>query len=175
MATQKAIVMQGDGKAALVTDRPIPKLRPGYLLVEVKAVALNPTDWKHVAFINTPGSLVGCDFAGIVAETGTGYTKAWKKGDRICGGCHGSNSVEKEDGSFAQYIVAKADIQTKIPDSWSFEDASTLGIAIITVGQGLYEKLGLQFPNNPVKDGEYVFIYGGSSAMGTMGLQFAKL
>lgn len=175
MATQKAIVLQGQKTAALVTDRPIPKLRPGYILVDVKAVALNPTDWKHREFINTPGCLSGCDFAGIVAEVGTGYTKQWQKGDRICGFAHGGNSLQAEDGTFAEKIVVKADLQMRIPDNMSFEDASTFGVAIATVGQGLYQALHLNFPTNPSTSGEPVLIYGGSSAMGTIGIQFAKL
>jgi len=175
MATQKAIVMQGDAKAALVTDRPIPKLRPGYVLVDVKAVALNPTDWKHIDFLNTPGCLSGCDYAGVVAETGSGYDKRWAKGDRICGFVHGGNEVQKEDGAFAEKIVAKADIQLRIPDRLSFEEAATLGVGVITCGQGLYQALGLNFPDQPSTKGETILIYGGSTATGLLGIQFAKL
>lgn len=175
MATQKAIVLQGGTSAALVTDRPIPRLRPGYVLVDVKAVALNPTDWKHRERINTPGALSGCDYAGVVAETGTGYSKDWKKGDRICGFVHGGNELEKEDGAFAEKIVVKADVQMRIPDNMSFEDAATLGVAVVTVGQGLYQGMGLNYPNDPSTSGDYILIYGGSSAMGTAGVQFAKL
>lgn len=41
-------------------------VRDDYILIKVKAVALNPTDWKHIAFISPPGSKIGCDYAGIV-------------------------------------------------------------------------------------------------------------
>jgi len=35
----------------------------------VTHVAQNPTDWKHVHFgLAQPGSIVGCDFAGIVVK-----------------------------------------------------------------------------------------------------------
>jgi len=37
----------------------------------VTHVAQNPTDWKHVHFgLAQPGSIVGCDFAGIVVNVG---------------------------------------------------------------------------------------------------------
>ncbi|EXJ77941.1 hypothetical protein A1O3_09100 [Capronia epimyces CBS 606.96] len=171
----KAIVMQGEpGKASLV-DRPFPKLRPGYVLVDVKAVALNPTDWKHIDFINTKGSLSGCDFAGVVAETGTGYSKQWKVGDRIAGFANGGNNLQPEDGSFAERIAVKADVAIRIPDSLSFEEAATLGVGVITCGQGLFQKMGLQRPSQPTTKGEFILIYGGSSATGTLGIQFAKL
>ena len=174
MTTQKAIVLQGDGKVALVKNRPIPKLRPGYVLVNVRAVALNPADWKHVDYLNVPGILSGCDYAGVVSEIGHGYEKPWKKGDRICGFIHGSNKLEEEDGAFAETIVAKADIQIKIPDGMSFEDAATLGVASITCGQGLYQSLGLSWPDQPITTKQPILIYGGSSSMGIYGIQFAK-
>ncbi|EXJ88567.1 hypothetical protein A1O1_05497 [Capronia coronata CBS 617.96] len=172
----KAIVMQGEpGKASLVTDRPYPKPRPGYILVDVKAVALNPTDWKHIDYINTKDCLVGCDFAGVVAETGTGYSKQWKVGDRICGFAHGGNSLQPEDGAFAERIAFKADVGIRIPDSLSFEEAASLGVGVITCGQGLFQKFGLNMPSHPTTEGDFVLIYGGSSATGMLGIQFAKL
>lgn len=171
----KAIVLHGEpGKVSLVTDRPYPKPRPGYLHVDVKAVALNPTDWKHIDYLNEK-SQAGCDFAGVVAETGTGYSKPWKKGDRICGFVHGANKLQSEDGAFAERIVVKADIAFRIPDHMSFEEAATLGVGVITCGQGLFQEMGLNLPSQPTTKGETVLIYGGSSATGTLGIQFAKL
>lgn len=40
--------------------------------------------------------------------------------------------MNHEDGAFQDYIVAKGDIQIKIPDNLSFEEASTLGVGITT-------------------------------------------
>ena len=85
--TMKAVVLQGNKGASVVNDRPVPKLRADYVLVDTKAVALNPTDWKHREYdaTNFPGLLSGCDFAGVVEEVGSSVDKEWKKGDRICG------------------------------------------------------------------------------------------
>ncbi|KIV91485.1 hypothetical protein PV10_06020 [Exophiala mesophila] len=174
----KAIVMQGEpGKASMVTDRPVPKPRPGYLLVEPRAVALNPTDWKHIHRMNTKGCLLGSDYAGVVIEPGTGYDKDWKVGDRLFGFVNGGNHDFPEDGSFAEKIIVKADIQMRIPDYMSFEDASTLGVGVITCGQGLFQQMGLNSPDQPASNakGEYILIYGGSSATGTLGIQLTKL
>lgn len=63
----------------------------------------------------------------------------------------------------------------RIPDTLSFEDAATLGAGIITMGQSLYQSLGLPLPNNPSKENIPVLIYGGSTATGTLAIQFAKL
>ena len=168
--------MDGEpGKASLWTDRPYPKHRTGYVLVDVKAVALNPTDWKHIDWMNKKGVLCGCDFAGVVAETGTGYSTPWKAGDRICGFAHGGNELQHEDGAFAERIAVKADCQMRMPDNMSFEDAATLGVGVITCGQGLYQQMGLSWPSEPSKKRDFILIYGGSSATGTLGIQFAKL
>ncbi|KIW21320.1 hypothetical protein PV08_01900 [Exophiala spinifera] len=171
----KAIVTQGESGKASVTDRPYPKPRSGYVLVDVKVVALNPTDWKHIDYENSKNCLSGCDYAGIVAETGTGYSKDWKVGDRICGFVFGGNVLQPEDGAFAERIAVKADVQIRIPDSISFEEASTLGVGIVTCGQGLFQQMSLDPPSKPNSKGEYVLIYGGSSATGSLGIQFAKL
>lgn len=42
-----------------VQEVPTPKLRDDYILVKVKAIALNPTDWKHVDFLTSKGARVG--------------------------------------------------------------------------------------------------------------------
>jgi NADPH:quinone reductase-like Zn-dependent oxidoreductase len=52
-----AIVVQKPGDAAK-QEVSVPKLRDDYILVKVKAVALNPTDWKHVDFLTTKGARV---------------------------------------------------------------------------------------------------------------------
>lgn len=93
----KAIIHGGaPGTALFVTDRALPELRPGYLRVKVKAVAMNPTDYKHIDTWNNKGCLVGCDYAGVVEETGSGYSKQWIVGDRICGFAHGGNELQYE-------------------------------------------------------------------------------
>ena len=124
--------------------------------------------------MTSPGALVGCDYSGVVEEVGKNVIK-FQKGDRIAGFVHGSNHVQHEDGAFAEYIVAKADLQIRLPDYLSFEKAATFGVASMTVGQGLYQKMGLAWPSNPSTSGETILIYGGSGGMGTCGIQFAKL
>ncbi|KAL5050984.1 hypothetical protein BDW71DRAFT_194090 [Aspergillus fruticulosus] len=175
MSTQKAVVITSPKQGSLVTDRPIPTLRDDYILVKNVAVALNPTDWKHIEHLAPPGVLVGCDYAGIVEEVGKNVKKPFKKGDRVAGFVHGANRVQPEDGTFAEYVVAKGDIQMHIPDNLSFEEAATLGVGIMTVGQALYQSLKLALPTEPVKTPEPILIYGGSTATGTLAIQFAKL
>lgn len=175
MSTQKALVITGPGTAAVVNDRPIPALRDDYLLIKTVSVALNPTDWKHIEWFAVPGLLTGCDYAGIVEAVGKNVKKQFKKGDRVCGWAHGANRVQPEDGAFAEYILAKGDLQLKIPDNISFQEAATFGVAITTVAQSLYQSLKLALPTEPIPEPKPILIYGGSTATGTVAIQFAKL
>lgn len=57
MSKNHAVVVTKPGEAA-VEEVSVPKLRDDYILVKVKAVALNPTDWKHVDFLTSKGARV---------------------------------------------------------------------------------------------------------------------
>jgi len=118
---------------------------------------------------------IGCDYSGIVEEVGSKVTNGLKKGDRVAGFAHGGNEVYHEDGAFGNYITAKGDVQIKIPDNLSFEEAATLGVGITTVGQALYQSLDLPLPNKPTSDKTALLIYGGSTATGALAIQYAKL
>ncbi|KAM0252539.1 hypothetical protein ACHAQJ_007671 [Trichoderma viride] len=171
--TIKAIVKTAKGEA-VIQEVPIPNLRDGHVLVKTKAVSINPTDWKGVDNDNpkTIGTRIGCDFAGEVAAVGPGVTN-FKVGDRIAGLSPGANVLQKEDGSYAEYLIAQADVSFHTP--LSDEEAASLGVSVFTVGQGLYQNLKLQLPTNPVTTPIPIFIYGGSTASGILGIQFAKL
>ncbi|KAJ0419156.1 GroES-like protein [Aspergillus carlsbadensis] len=175
MSTQKAFIVTQPKTANLVTSRAIPKLRDDYVLVKTVSVGLNPSDWKHIDFLSPPGVLLGVDYSGVVEAVGKDVKLPWKKGDRICGSAHGGNAVQSEDGAFAEYIVVKGDVQLRIPDHLSFQEAATLGAGIQTIGQALYQTLGLALPTQPIQDATPILIYGGSTATGTLAIQFAKL
>src|SRR5690606_26211043 len=66
----------GNSEASVFGDLPDPVAGPGQLLVEIKAVSINPVDWKIrrgdakvVTGFRFP-RIFGADFAGIVRETG---------------------------------------------------------------------------------------------------------
>jgi NADPH:quinone reductase-like Zn-dependent oxidoreductase len=66
-----------------------------------------------------------------------------------------------------------------IPSHMSFEDAATLPCGIGTIALGFYRHLELPILSLPLDekkgDGKSILIYGGSSATGTLAIQFAKL
>jgi NADPH:quinone reductase-like Zn-dependent oxidoreductase len=172
--TMRVLKAHGAKTASVDSDIKIPSLRPNYLLVKTIAVALNPTDWKHIDFVESPVT-IGCDFAGIVEEAGENVKGRWMKGDRVFGFVHGGNVGQPEDGAFGEYLVAKGGTTMRVPDDMSFEEAATLGVGTVTVGQGMYQSLGLPSPDHPAKESFPILIYGGSSATGALAIQYAKL
>lgn len=43
------------------------------------------------------------------------------------------NQAHPDGGAFGEYAVVKGDLQIKIPDNLSFEEAATLGVGVSTV------------------------------------------
>ncbi len=172
---------------------------------------------RDVEGLAGPGCTLGCDYSGVVEDVGSNIEKQWKKGDRIAGFAHGGNILQSEDGAFGEFVrpnlvparygrcfkadlklnryaVVKGDVQYKIPDNTTDEDAATLGVAvsqctqtlctrqrymlticlqkIITCGQALYMSLELPLPGSG-KAGYPILIYGGSTATGSIALQYA--
>jgi NADPH:quinone reductase-like Zn-dependent oxidoreductase len=191
MSTQRAVVHESKDVAVLKTDVPLPKLtQDNWVLIKTKAVALNPTDWKAIAKATSPGSIAGCDYAGIVEEVGKSVTSL-KVGDRVAGFVRGGkrkqvllsvqgwrypgDPYDKTNGAFAEHIKAKEGVSLRFGENLSFEDAATLGVGVTTVGQGVFQELGLPLPPNKVQKPTPILIYGASTATGTLAVQYAKL
>lgn len=90
-ATQNYGLIREGASNAVLKAIPIPKIQDDYILVRTVAIALNPTDWTTIDAKGDDGTLVGCDYAGIVEEVGKAVTKPFKKGDRIAGVGHGGS------------------------------------------------------------------------------------
>lgn len=174
----KALVWTGT-QAKVVEGRPKPRLRDDYILVKTAAVALNPTDAKAISQGRAAvDGLLGCDFAGTVVDVGKNVTKSWQPGDRVFGCVHGANSNNTEDGAIAEFIVAKGDTCMRIPDHLDFEEACTLGVSVLTCGQGLFQEMKLRLSSavdEQTEQGEHILIYGGSSSSGLVAIQLCTL
>ncbi len=150
-------------------DASQPPIDAGFVLVEIKAVALNPIDWKMVEgelsrfmqlpFPFTPGS----DFAGIVREVGA-EVKHIKKGDEVYG-MAGYN--RNGSGSLAELAAANASFVWKKPASLSFEQAAAVPMTGLRAWHVLVEVL-------QVKAGQRILIHGGAGGIGTFAVQVAK-
>ncbi|KAB8346028.1 hypothetical protein FH972_023080 [Carpinus fangiana] len=183
--TMKAIKTRYKGVAEIEPAAKFPckpdQLPDTYILIKTSHVALNPTDWKHIDFLGPPNHTVGCDVCGTVVAVGAKVTKAYKPGDRAAGAAHGVKLGCPEKGAFGEYALLKGDVTIKVPAGISDAEASTVGVGITTVGQALYQTLGLPWPDQSdagvagAAAGDAVLVYGGSTATGLFALQLAKL
>ena len=120
-------------------DFPDPSAGDGQLLVEVKAVSINPVDYKvkqGVAKLMSGSKfprVFGSDFAGVVKTTGSGVTQ-FKPGDRVYGA---SPVIWGKPGALAQLLAIDQKFARAIPAQISFEEAASLPIAALTALNGL--------------------------------------
>ncbi|KAF2185496.1 GroES-like protein [Zopfia rhizophila CBS 207.26] len=176
LQTKRRAIVQGEAGSKTIRNVPIPSISPSEILVKTIAVAINPTDHKMPDSFPSLGAIVGCDYSGIVVKVGS-ETSGLRVGDRVAGAVHGSNPIHHEDGAFAEYIKTSADLVYHVPGIFSWEDAAAIG------GTG-HGSLCLAFwgaldlpgrPEAPSTKPEYVLVYGGSTATGTMALQLLRL
>jgi NADPH:quinone reductase-like Zn-dependent oxidoreductase len=80
-----------------------------------------------------------------------------------------------EDGAFTEFTMARDGYLAPIPPGTTFESAATLGVGITTIGQTLYMMMKLPLPDKPAEKLFPILIYRGSTATGTIAIQFAKL
>ena len=93
MSTKNSGLIRGGAGNAVLHAIPLPQIRDEYILVKTVAIALNPTDWTTLDAKGDDGTIVGCDYAGVVEEVGTAVKRSFMKGDRIAGFCHGGVQV----------------------------------------------------------------------------------
>jgi len=138
---------------------PIPEPGAGQVRVKVRAVSVNPVDWK-IAARAAPGTkqIAGRDMSGVIDAVGEG-TAPFKVGDEIIGIAQG--------GSYAQYVLASTKAIAIKPKKMSFEESAGLPVvaetayrAMITVGN--------------VQKGQRVLIHGGAGGVGSAAVQIAK-
>jgi len=149
-------------------DLPDTVAQPGEIPVEVKAVSLNPVDYKImsgiVRFIS--GSkfpkIFGSDFAGIIKEA-PAETAGVKVGERVYGS---ASIITGRQGSLAELLAVNPEKLRKIPPEMSFEEAASLPVAALTALNGL-RRCG-------VKAGSRVFINGATGGVGHFAVQIAK-
>lgn len=169
------------GRAATIKEVPVPEITETEILVKVTAVALNPTDFKHIDKLSPENSVMGCDYAGVVAKVGSGADAAnvWKVGDRVAGWVHGGLFPDR--GSFAEYLKIDADLAWKVPEGVSDLAATTYGVSATTSVLGLNKHLGLPYPGTAAEQqqqqpgGEPILIYAASTGAGLYAVRLAKL
>ncbi|GAW27277.1 putative zinc-binding dehydrogenase [Rosellinia necatrix] len=180
---QRALTQDADGKPQITSDVAVPRLFPGTMLVKTTAVALNPSDFKMGAAFPAPGAIVGMDFAGEVAAIADEAVTGFAVGDAVFAAVHGSNPAQPDNGAFAEYVRVRADMVFRPHASLGPQEAATLGTALSTCAIALWGEHALALhatPDTPAPaDGPAppvpVFVYGGSTATGTIAIQLLRL
>lgn len=164
--TMKAVAAFGPGAADL-RDIELPLPLPGShdLVVEVRAVSVNPVDYKQrsrVAVGDEP-RVLGFDAAGIVRQVGADVTlfspgdEVWYAGDL------------KRPGTDSAYHVVDERIVGAKPSSLGFAEAASLPLTAITAWESLFDRLGVA----PGERGT-LLILGGAGGVGSIMIQLAR-
>jgi NADPH:quinone reductase-like Zn-dependent oxidoreductase len=151
---------------AFTSDQTAPKFSPkdsDNVLIEVKAGAINPIDYKLPKAM--AGPVLGIDFCGTIKEVGDKVTD-FKVGDTVFGGATG--------GSLADLTVAKSTKICKMPSGWSATECAALPVAYASSLQGL-RKGGIVPPKEDgMQSKESVLVIGASGGTGLAALQLCK-
>ncbi|GAB3752377.1 NADP-dependent oxidoreductase [Spirosoma pomorum] len=147
-------------------EKPVPAADE--ILIKVYASSVNPADYvireggNDVlrSFLKLPLGL-GLDVAGLVEETGSAVTR-FKKGDNVYGVPNFPG-----DGSYAEYVAAKASQFWRMPQRISFNEAGALPSCALIAWNGIVD-LGHAGP------GQRVLIHGAAGGVGNLAVQFAK-
>jgi len=138
------------------------------LLVQIKAVSVNPVDYKilrgDLKMIVGSGfpRIVGSDYAGIIKDVG-GEIKNFKPGDRIYGAVP---IFFRKPGALAELLITEPKYARLIPEGMSFEEAASLPVASLTALNGL-RKCRIAY-------GKHLLINGATGGVGHFAIQIAK-
>jgi alcohol dehydrogenase len=179
-------------KVVKIEDIDVPKIKANEVLIKVESASFNYNDlwaiWGDPVKTPLP-HISGSDVAGTVVEIGEDVSK-FKVGDRVvshsnmscrvCEQCTAGKEYDCKDrniwgfqtgplwGGFAQYTHLPEVNVAKIPENVSFEDAAALSMVGMTAWHMLVGRAR-------IIPGQTVLIMGGTSGVGMMGIQIAKL
>jgi NADPH:quinone reductase-like Zn-dependent oxidoreductase len=171
-------------------DVPDPKIKPGEVLVRVRACALNHLDLfvrEGIPALKTPLPFwTGCDIAGEIAQVGSDV-QGVKAGDRVavnpnitCGRCEwciqGEDSLcvrygilgEHAPGGMAEFVAVRGDNVLPLPAHIPFEDAASFILTNMTAWR-------MVVTQGQVGAGQDVLIIGVGGGVSSTAVQIAKL
>jgi len=175
----------------VVGPSPVPTPGPGQVVVQVRAVAVNPLD----AIVQSNGRLMyrwldypvvlGEDVAGVVVAVGEGAHQ-FAVGDRLVAYATGLEKGRDHvsGGGFQRLVAVDEALAAPIPDHVAFDDAVVLPLALSTAAAALFEtsQLGLdhtrlddiRLDQGRTADDEVVVVWGGSTSVGSNAVQLAR-
>lgn len=158
-----------ESESLLDIELPEPEPRGRDLLVQVRAVSVNPVDTKvRKSTRPVPGSykVLGWDAAGIVQAAGEQVT-LFRPGDEV----FYAGSIARP-GSNSELHLVDERIAGRKPSSLSFTEAAALPLTTITAWELLFDRFGVR-PGKPADAGS-LLIVGGAGGVGSILIQLAR-
>lgn len=147
---------------------PLPKQRD--LLVEVKAIAVNPVDTKVRApkdKVEQTPRVLGWDAAGVVLDVGS-EVSLFRPGDEV----YYAGDITRQ-GCNSQMQIVDERIVGRKPTSLDFAQAAALPLTAITAYEALFERLGLDPDGDNGR--QSLLVVGGAGGVGSIAIQLAKI
>lgn len=143
------------------------------LLVKVKAIAVNPVDYKirqNVPSDNDQYKVIGWDAVGEVIATGEAVSQ-FKPGDQV----YYAGDLNRQ-GSNAEYQLVDQRIVGHKPKSLSDADAAALPLTTITAWEMLFEHLAIKkvAVGSGEKSNDVILVIGAAGGVGSILVQLAK-
>lgn len=175
----QALVISGKGAAHALITRTTPQPSSGQMLIEVKAIAMNPVDHfqRDVgALIQAFPTVLGSDIAGIVVSVGPDTpSNIPQPGSRVAAYASGYFHKSAADfGSFQQFVLVSVERVALLPDFISFAEGSILPMSVSVAMSAWY---GFGMPRNTKYspgDKQGMLVWGASTSVGTAAVQSAK-
>ncbi|MGR9285022.1 zinc-binding alcohol dehydrogenase family protein [Rhizobium leguminosarum] len=155
-----------------LVDIELPKPQPEGrdILVEVKAISVNPVDYKirrSAPPINgAEWKVIGWDASGIVAAVGPDVA-GFKAGDEVWY----AGSVTRP-GANAEFHLVDERIVGKKPSKLGWADAAALPLTSLTAWEAFFDRLDVKKPVSGAAAA--ILIIGGAGGVGSIGIQIAR-
>ncbi len=159
-----------DPESLLDINLPDPVAAGHDLLVEIKAISVNPVDVKVRAgsppAAGSEYKVLGWDAAGVVKQVGPDVS-LFKPGDEVF-----YAGAYQRPGTNAELHVVDERIAGRKPRSLSFAHAAALPLTSVTAWELLFDRLGVK-PGKPANAGSLLII-GGAGGVGSILIQLAR-
>ena len=136
----KAIGYRRNGSADVLVELSLPEPVPGRrdLLVAVRAVSVNPVDYKVRTFDAPPAGeakVLGWDVAGVVVDVGP-EVQLFRRGDEV----FYAGAMDRPGANSELHVVDERIVGPK-PRTLSFEQAAALPLTSITAWEILFDRM----------------------------------
>jgi zinc-binding alcohol dehydrogenase family protein len=150
-------------------ELPEPVAGPRDLLVEVKAISVNPVDTKvrqNVQPEAGAAKVLGWDVAGVVKAVGSEVT-LFKAGDKV----FYAGSIARAGGNSELHVVDER-IVGHMPQTLGFAEAAALPLTAITAWELLFDRLQIEEGRSDL--GQSLLIVGAAGGVGSILTQLAR-